>query len=91
MPGTEGLDLSNRMETEGLTEEELFATTEEEKARIRNGAADYIAREEKQRVLDGCGFVLVGVGVFVLVCLFWCLVDFSPWGVVRFTAVSFTV
>ena len=43
---------SRHMEMDGLTEDDLFLPTEEERARIRNGAADHIAREEKQRVLD---------------------------------------
>ena len=35
-----------------LTEDELFATTEDERLRILNGTVNYIPREEKQRILD---------------------------------------
>ena len=40
------------MEMDDLTQDDLFSATDEERARIRNGTANYIAREEKQRVLD---------------------------------------
>ena len=56
MPGSErtagSISIARLMETEGLTEEELFAPRSEELPRIQNGTVTLIPVEDKQRVLD---------------------------------------
>ena len=49
MPGVLAVGAPYSMD---LTDDELFATTEDERIRILNGTANYIPREEKQRILD---------------------------------------
>ena len=55
MPGSErtasSISIARLMESQGLSEEELFAPRPEELPRIRNGAVTLLPVEEKQRVL----------------------------------------
>ena len=56
MPGSErtasSISIARLMESQGLSEDELFAPRPEELPRIRNGTVTLLPVEEKQRVLD---------------------------------------
>ena len=56
MPGSErtasSITIARLMESQGLSEDELFAARPEELTRIRNGTVTLLPVEDKQRVLD---------------------------------------